>query len=69
MTIPNRMTLRDVTSADVATLAALPPDQLRMLAEEAGWAAKAAKGVAAKVNDAIWARYETEANDLRNARD
>lgn len=67
MTIPNRITLDNLTTMPVGEIAALPGDQLALLKQDADERLRAAKSLCDWLDGAIALKYGEQAQEARRA--
>jgi len=67
MTIPNRITLDNLTTMPVGEIAALPGDQLALLKQDADERLRAAKSLCDWLDRAIALKYGEQAQEARRA--
>ena len=67
MTIPNRITLDNLTTMPAGEIAALPADQLALLKQDADERLRAAKNLSDWLDGAIALKYGNQAQDARRA--
>lgn len=67
MTIPNRITLDNLTTMPVGEIAALPGDQLAILKQDADERLRAAKSLCDWLDGAIALKYGEQAQEARRA--